>query len=460
MRQSCSKLLLCALLALVLLVAQGCSSQRIIREVQFEPLYGEVVDSIVVEPYSLADGLKTPINSTQLKLFQELLVSQLEALPQLRVFEEPPTKLPNTLIIQGRLAEYEVEDLPGEEFFLRNIHMAVEWRFRRGDENSTSRQIRRKLSLQKIYPPNTPVPALDFDLHNLISEITVQISEIMYPTPIEGGIRLADAKDPDNGQELGHPKLLRGNEMAAEGLFEKAAALWRMVLYDPTQPEEEELFRVSRRTLLLLAEKDVDGDLIERMEPLTKLDPEDLLDFRDSIREALGGFNRIEPTILKLADHHRDTRHLNMAAAHRNLAVLYWIHNRFDLMSYHLARAQANYPNEEYLEKWTRLQETRDGIPVEYTPREAIGMYMRIPAPRSAEVAPGEVENALFPPVVFETGSQAPVPPEPPAPAASESAAPVEDAPLQPVELPAPSGSGDQQSPGLPPILPPEQAGG
>lgn len=460
MRHSRSHLLLFVLAALGLLVAQGCTKQAVIGEIQFEPLYGEVVDSIVVEPFSVADELKTSINSTQLQLFQEMLISQLETNPQLRVFEEPPTKLPNTLIIQGRLAAYEVEDLPGEEFFLRNIHMTVDWRFRTGDESSTSRQVRRKLTLQKIYPPDTPVPALEFDLHNAIGEITDQIAEIMYPTTIEGGISLADGTDPDNGDKLGHPMLVRGNQMAADGRFKKAAALWRLVLFDPTQPEDEELFRVSRRTLLLLADKDVDEDTIERLRGMLKLDPEDLLDFRDSIREALGGFRQIEPTILKLADHHRDTRHLNMAAAHRNLAVLYWIYNRFDLVSYHLARAQANYPTEEILEKWTQLQETRDGIPVEFTSLEAIGMYMRIPSPRSAKLAPGLVENALFPPVVFETNSAAAPPPGLPASAAAPATGSAEDAPLQPVELAPPSDSGGTQDPGLPPIQFPEQAGG
>jgi tetratricopeptide (TPR) repeat protein len=417
------------------------------------------VDSIVVLPYVLAEGLKTPLNSTQVKLFQELLIAQLELNPNLRVFEEPPTKLPNTLIIEGRLTKFEVEDLPGTEFFLRAIHMTVEWRFRTGEQTSTSRLVRRQLSFQKIYPPDIAVPTLDFDLHNAVNEITVQLGEVMYPTPLEGRIPIADASDPVTREELGHPLLLRGNKMAAKGRFDKAKRLWRLVLFNPVLPEEEELFRISQRTLLLLQNQGVEDDIIRRLRPLMREDPEDLLEFRSLVRRALGGFHQIEPTLLKLADHHRDTRHLNMAAAHRNLAVLYWIESRNDLATYHLARAQANYAREEYMEKWAKLQESRDAVPVELTVEEAIGFYMRIPSPRSAWVAPGTAENSLFPPVVFEASVS-------PTPAGGEERpdAPVEtsqeEAPLKPVQLAPPSGPEGADSPGLPPVQTPVPAGG
>lgn len=460
MRHPTPKIMLFTLgAAIALLLAQGCSGGMYIRDPEFEPLYGEIVDSIVVLPYVLADGLKTPLNSTQVKLFQELLIAQLEGNQNLRVFEEPPTKLPNTLIIEGRLTEFEVEDLPGTEFFLRAIHMTVEWRFRTGEETSTSRQIRHRMSFQKIYPQDTPVPTLDFDLHNAVSEITLQLGEIMYPTPIEGDIPLADASDPVTGQELGHPLLLRGNEMAAKGRFDKAKQLWRLVLYDPVLPKEEDLFRISQRTLLLLRQQGVDDDILRRLRPLMNEDPEDLLDFRNLVREELGGFHQIEPTLLKVADHYRDARHLNMAAAHRNLAVLYWIESRYDLVTYHLARAQANYPNEEYMDKWAKLQNSRDGVPVELTVEEAMGFYMRIPSPRSAWVAPGIAENSLFPPVVFETSASPPATAGDEQPdAAAETSQ--EDAPLKPVLLAPPSGPEGADSPGLPPVQSPESAGG
>ena len=203
----------------------------------------------------------------------------------------------------------------------------------------------------------------------------------------------------------------------------------------------------------------MDDEILRRLRPLIDEDPEDLLEFRNLVREELGGFHQIEPTLLKVADHHRDTRHLNMAAAHRNLAVLYWIESRFDLVTYHLARAQANYPQEEFMEKWAQFQESRDTVPVELTIEEALGFYMRIPSPRSAWIAPGIAENSLFPPVVFET-SASPAPAEaeerPEAPEATSQ----EDAPLKPVELAPPSSPEGADSPGLPPVQSPESAGG
>lgn len=445
---------------LVLVPVHGCSSWARLGDPELKPLYGEVVDSIVVLPYTTADGLKVSLNSTQLKLFQELLVAQLEARPNLRLFEEPPTELSNTLLIESRLTHFDVEDLPGKEFSLRNIHLRVEWRFRTADQDSTSRVVRRRLSYQRIYPPETTVPALDFDLQGAVSDITAQIVEIMYPTPAEEGLRLADARDSATGEIMGHPLLLRGNGYAAEGRLEKAKDSWRRVLFDPTQPEAQELFRISPRTLLLLRQAQVEDDIIDRLRPLTEEEPQDLLDFRDSMRKELGGFHQIEPTVLKLANHHKDTRHLNMAAAHRNLAMVYRLEKRIDVMSYHLARAQANYPHEEYLDTWTKLQEGRDAIPVEFTNDEAIGHYMRIPAPGSAWVAPGDEENSLFPPVVFENRAPAtaPAPSEAAFPAQTEASA--EDAPLKPVELEPPPAPEEADSPDLPPVQTPEQAGG
>ena len=418
-------------------------------------MYGEVVDSIVVEPFIFDPNLKTPLNASQKNLFKELLITELQGQPHLRVFDTPPTQLPNTLIIAGRLTEFEVRDLPGKEFFLREIHLGVELRFRKGNETATSRRVMRRLSYQKIYLPDVTVAAIDFDLHAAISEITVQFTEIMYPSTVEGGIRLATARDPVIGIALGHPTLRRGNQMAADGRFARAKELWRLVLFDPTQPEEEELFRISPRTLLLLEKQGIDKGMLRRLAPLTRLEPRDLLDFRNAVRRQLGGFDRIEPILLKVADHHRDARHLNLAAAHRNLAVLFWMESRKDLVSYHLARAQANYPNKEYLEKWIKVQQSRDLIPVELLDDEAMALYMRLPAPRSTIVSPGVAEESLFPPLVFESSGTEPVPTEKSVPVPADSGE--SDAPLKPVPI-GPPPSPDADSADLPPVQSPEQA--
>jgi len=435
-----------------LALLHGCAGLNAISDPERPGMFGEEVDSIVVQPFELGQDLKTPLNDAQRKLFRELLVEQIETQPDLRIFEQAPTELPNTLIMEGRLTEFEVEELPSREFFYRAIHIGLELALRSGDQGDVFRRMKRRLSYQKIYLPEVTVPVVEFDLRDAVTEIITQLTDSMFPVGIEGDIPLANGSDPVTGTAFGHPLLLRGNNMAADGRYSKARKLWRLVLFDPSQPVEEELFRISPRSLFLLKADDVSAAMLKRLEPVATDEPMDLVDFRGAVREVVGGFNRLEPKLLKLGNHHKDTLHLNLAAAHRNLAVLYWIESRLDLAVYHLARAYANYPQSGYVSKWAKIQEERNLIPEGLDGEEAIALYMRLPSPRGARLEPGVVENTLFPPVVFETRGEAP-------PAGAPSGASGGGAPLRPVELPPPPPEVGAQPSGLPPVQSPEQAG-
>jgi hypothetical protein len=399
----------------------GCGSAAFIQDPQRPALFGEEVDSVVVEPFRVAPNTKTGINEVDQGLFQELLSEEIRKRPFLRVFPEAPTELPNTIVLEGRLEAFEVQDLPGKEVFLRVIHLGVELRVRRGGSTDEPQAIRRELSYQKVYVPSETIPVMSFDLRSAVTEIAEQLAEAMYPTAVSGDLPLATGS-----------------------------------VFDPSFPEEREpgapkLFRISPRTLKLLREGDMEEDVVKELEPLTRLEPEELVDFRELLRGALGGFVPEESELLTVADHRRDRVHLNLAAAHRNLALLDWLDGRYDRAVYHLARAYANYPEQEYLAKWLRIQKARKLLPKGYTNEEAITLHLRLPPPRGMALQPGSAEDALFAPVVFE---QAPPPPgtEGAAPGKEKEQGGAEQRPveLRPVELPPASG--------LPPIEAAERA--
>ncbi len=239
-----------AFFAGALALLQGCAGLNAISDPERRGMFGEEVDSIVVQPFELGQDLKTPLNDVQQKLFRDLLVERIETEPDLRIFEQAPTELPNTLIMEGRLTEFELEELPSREFFYRAIHIGLELALRTGDQGVIFRRMKRRLSYQKIYLPDDEVPVAEFDLRDAVTEIITQLTDTMFPIGIEGNIPLADGSDPVTGTAFGHPLLLRGNNMAADGRFSKARKLWRLVLFDPSQPAEEELFRISAKRFI------------------------------------------------------------------------------------------------------------------------------------------------------------------------------------------------------------------
>ncbi|MCZ6842661.1 MAG: hypothetical protein O7G32_07510 [SAR324 cluster bacterium] len=445
---------ICAV-AIFVLLAAACTPRNAIVSPERTPLFGEVVDSIVVEPITETPDLATGLNADDIKLFQQELSSQFARRPSLRVFAEPPSALENTLIITGQLIEFEVQDLPGEDFFLRAIHMGIQLSLRTANQEQASRTLRRRMSYQKIYLPGEGVPVVNFDLKKAAEEIAELLSEVMFPTELEGALPLADGRDPDTGKDMAHPLLLKGIEHALDDEFVRAAESWRLVLFDPTQKPfrrikielwAEKPFRLSRRSFGLLRKQGVEEETLNLLEPLKTKSPMTLVDFREELRELLGGISKIESTIMTAANHEEDRIRLNLAAAHRNLAALYWLESRYDLAVYHLARAWANYPRQEYVAKWNKIQQARGILTEDLPPEEGIALYLRIPPPRTVRLRPGIAENSLFVPAVFEQERSQAVP-------SSESAAPPsrpeQSGVLRPVVLPPPPGSprGSESSP-------------
>lgn len=451
-------LLLLLQLALAALVGSGCGKGFVIDEPTRRARFGPVVDSVVVEPFLRGPQLATEINTSDFSEFERQLAEEVGTRPFLKTFAEPPTELPNTLILQGILTQFQVEELAGEEFSLRNIHVAVELRARTADQTSAGITIVRRLSYQKVYLPSDRIPVLAFDLHNAAKEMARLLVEAFFPEEVAGGIPLEMAVDPVTGDELGHPTLIKGNKFAVAKRFARAKRLWQVLLFSPTQRQKEPLYKVTPRTLHLLKKKGVEEGVLERLTPLTREDPEDLVEFREMLHEVMGRDADLEKLLFPLADHKKDRTHLNLAAAHGNLAILFWLDGRYDLTSYHLAKAYANYPKPKYLEKWVGIQEAREIIPDDIPQEELIGLYMRLPPPWTVGNRPGSVENGLFRPAVFRTPAAAP---STAGGRARETEAPTRAADdyqeLQPVLRPPPDDEKEQE--GLPPIEAPESAG-
>ncbi len=445
------------------LLLPGCTGPAVIKDPARPPLFGKEVDSLVVEPFRLSENTGTGLNEVDLALFRELFAEELRQRPFLRVFSEPPTELPNTVVLEGKLLEFEVRDLPGDELFLREIHIKAELRARYGGENDVAETIRRDYSFQKIYLPDQEIPVASFDLRDAAGELAGILAEVIYPSGISAALPLAVGVDPESELKLGHPLLLRGNGFAINHRFERARSIWRYLLFDPTfggeredGKEPEQLFRITRRGLRLLAKAGLDEETLGQIEPMVVREPMELVEFRQLLRSMLGGIKKIEGDILNLADHREDRRHLNLAAAHGNLGMLYWLERRHDRAAYHLARAYLNYPRGQYLEKWSEIQTARKLLPEDIDEEEAISLYYRLPPPRGMLLEPGPVEAALFTPVAFEE------PPRPEGEEGSERGGEEEgtggEVELQPVERP-PVGEGEPSSDsGLPPIEAPVRA--
>ncbi len=445
------------------LLLPGCTGPAVIKDPERPPLFGEEVDSLVVEPFRLSEETRTGLNDSDLAVFREVLSENFRQRAFLRVFAEAPTELPNTVILEGELLEFEVRDLPGDELFLREIHIKVELRARYGGDNDVAETIQRDYSFQKIYLPDQEIPVASFDLRDAAGELAEILAEVMYPSGISEALPLAVGVDPESNLKLGHPLLLRGNRFAMNHRFERARSIWRYLLFDPTfggdredGKEREQLFRITRRSLHLLEKAGLEEETLEQIEPLVVNEPMELVEFRQLLRSMLGGIRKVEGDILNMADHWEDRRHLNLAAAHRNLGILYWLESRYDRAAYHLARAYLNYPREEYLEKWAEIQRARKMLPEDLDEEEAISLFYRLPPPRGMLLEPGPAEAALFTPVAFEE------PPRPEGEERGESGRQEEgsggEVELQPVERP-PVGEGEQSGESeLPPIEAPVRA--
>ncbi len=398
------------LLALLALLAGGCTPRLFKAAPPPSETLGPTVDSVVVEPFALAKDVK--LNTADVAMFREQLETELKTKQGIRIFPQPPTTLPNTAVLAASLTRYQVREQTADSFLLRTIDVTLEVKARLGNEQTPSITLRRTVSYQKLYPGSQGVAALEFDLHNAAKELALMVTEALVPGETSG-LTLVRAVDRSGGGDWSLPSLNKAIDYATRRRDSDALRMWSLVLFNPETPDSPGEFRVSERTLAWLRDRAVDEEVLAKLAPLVKVKPLELVPFRGRVRQALGGESALASQVLQLSDTHADHVHLNLYAAHLDLYRIYLRDKRYDVAAYHLSRAYAHYPRPELLEAWIKLQTDRELLSNVVKPPNLFWLYLRIPPPRTALVTTGAFDRAVLPPQAFEETlePQAPVPP-------------------------------------------------
>jgi hypothetical protein len=353
------------------------------------------VDSIVVRPFDRAANVQ--MNDADLALLPRHLRDALTARERLRGYDQPPTVLPNTVVLTGRLERYAVRERRGEGLTLRTIDLEAELRVLDAKGETAGAVLRQSVSWQKVYA-GTPVSALELDLEDAVRELAGQFAQALAPEP-GGPVQLRSGSR--TALVGGHPTLIKGNRFAVARRFRQAQLSWLRVLFDPIPASNPMGYRVDAATLNRLRAAGVSDALLERLGPLVGESPLPLVAFRARLRAAAGETLPNEGLILTLADLRTGIAHENLTAAHANLAAVYEIEGRVDVAAYHWARAWAHDPTPALLERWHTLQAQRKVLPRGLTEQQALELYLRIPPPETARVVPGAFERTVLPPPAF-----------------------------------------------------------
>ena len=391
--------LLAALLVLGALGGSACGvlSFEIPRE---SPLIPEEVDSLAMSPFAPATNLE--INPADLAKLDQHVRKLLSTRERFRLFEVPPTRLPNSAVVEGSLELFSIQEKPGKGVYLRTIDLEAELSVYPHDQDEPMARVRRRISYQKAYPGTDGVSAPGFDLENAFRELAQLLVEGLDPLLQGGEVGLQNAKDPNSGADLTHPALHKGNLYAMGGQIDLAIQMWQRVLFDPTPEEvERRTYRITTRTLNQMRRVGVEEDLLERLKPLMEESALTLVPFRKMLRAGLDGVHDREGLILTMADLNAASLHSNVAAAHANLGNYYRARKRHDLASFHLARSYAHNPDPAMLERWAGLQRERNLNPGGLEDGSLMEQFLSLPPPSTSMFIPGAFDLAVSPSPAF-----------------------------------------------------------
>jgi len=387
-------------LALALALALGSCTPKLFKaKPPATETFGPTVDAVVVQPFEL--GQDVQINLVDLNTFRELLENEMKAKQGIRIYQKPPTTLPNTALLETTLVRYQIRDQTADSFVLRTVNLTVNLNARLGNEQQPSIRLRREISYQKVYPQGQAVSAPEFDYHNAARELSGMLAESLVPSEIQG-LPLVRAVDQSTGADWSLPALNKAIDYAQHQRDGDALRMWSLVLFSPDTDDDRDRFRVSERTLAWLKDRALEDETLNKLAPLSRQGPLELVPFRERVRKALGGVTQLENQVLQLSDTHADHVHLNLYAAHLDLYRMYLRDKRWDVASYHLSRAYAHYPKQELLDAWVKMQTERNLIPTGVKPGNVFWLYLRIPAPRTALVTAGAFDLAVLPPPAIE----------------------------------------------------------
>ncbi len=421
---------LAALLLLAALVWGCTQALQLLLPETGKPVLPPEVDSIVLVPMQAGEGVA--INAADLVLLDQALRTALDARPGLRTYDKAPTKLPNTVRLHGALRQFILDEQPDTAYFLRMIRLEAQINLAPSDAPPDEVQVSLPFSYtyQRIYPGGSQVPALPFDLRNAMTELGQAIAQKLSPLTAAADFAPFSAVEAETGAgEEEHPLLAEANAFAREQRLQRAQHLWLLVLYNPSQPGDEALYRLSERSLRGLALVGVPETVLALLrEPLLGRAPMPLVEFRTALRAAIGPDTPHEGAILTGAVYAEDRMRRTAAASHANLAAGYERAQRLDLAAYHWAMANANDGRPVFMERWAALQRERNVLPGRLSSAEALALYQHVPAPPGVQVLPGSFDQAVLPATASATMGD-----EPPMPAATGSNG------LVPVSLPPPA---------------------
>jgi len=241
------------------------------------------VDSVVVRPFEKAGSVA--LNEAELTQLTQNLREALGARERLQSFDAPPTLLPNTAVLAGRLERFAVTERKGDGLTLRTIELGAEVRVLPPEGDTPRAVIRRAVAWQRLYPGT--VSGLPLDLGLAVRELSEQLAQALAPQVTEPGQRLWDGRDPRTGAGTSHAALLKGNQYAGAGFFEQAIQAWQRVLFDPSLRAGAMLYQVTPATLGQLRNAGLSEDVLGRLEPL-------LAEFHDRLRD----HGRLESEVL------------------------------------------------------------------------------------------------------------------------------------------------------------------
>lgn len=353
------------------------------------------INIIVIEPFSQL--FSAEIAEADLAFFENELRTQLESRPDMLTVDEPPHELPSVAFLSGTVSGFQVRERQGDGIYMRTIEMSASIEVRFQASNDRPFRIDRKYAYQKVYLPDETVSTVLFDTQNALIELADTFAQALLPVGENPPIILEDATDPDTKETYVVPALANGNRFAAQNRYGKAITLWEVVLFQPEYGPEEAGYRIARRALFKLDEEGMNGEDLDRLRPLAANPPVPFVELRTKIREVLGKISPMEDRILALANERENRVHLNIAAAHRNLAEYYSLHKRKDLAVYHFAMAFAHKQSEQNLDSWGVMQSGRQLIPGGLSDLEALRIYLRVPPPGYVHHIIGPVQETVLP---------------------------------------------------------------
>lgn len=388
-------------LLLIPVALAGCSllgGEAAVHEPPLPHRLPERIETVVLEPFGQAEG--AGMNPADLDFWRGEVERALGQRPRLQAAGEAPTSLPSVARLEATVTTFAVDEAEAGGLFLRTVDAGAELRVSFPNADTPPRTLQRRLSYQKIYGGQETVPARTFDVQSALIELADQVAQALRPAdwrPLE----LATATDPDTGAELAVPVLRRANRFASQGLIRRAQSLWEVVLFRPGAagaPPEDERYRVNRRTLNQLRIGEAPKSLLDQLEDWVDTEPTAFVRLRSELRDDVEGLGGYEERVLELADLQGYRTHLNLAAAHYNLGVVYRAQHRYDLAAHHLAMAYAHNPAPAVLEAWGVLQATRRLIAGDQQAfQQAVRRHLRLPPPHTASVLPGSVAAAVLP---------------------------------------------------------------